>query len=122
VAIIASGPVLYNALLASQELEKEGISCMVVNNHTIKPIDSKTIIDSAKHCGAVVTVEEHQIMGGCGSAVCEVLAQNYPVPVEMVGMNDTFGESGKPNELIEKYGMGKYAIINKVKQVLKRKK
>jgi transketolase len=65
----------------------------------------------------------HQMkVGGCGSAVCEVLAQNYPVPVEMVGMNDTFGESGKPNELIEKYGMGKNAIINKVKSVLKRKK
>ena len=122
VAIIASGPVLYNALLASIELEKEGISCMVVNNHTIKPIDSQTIINVAKKCGAVVTVEEHQTMGGCGSAVCEVLAQNYPVPVEMVGMNDTFGESGKPSELIEKYGMEKYAIINKVKLVLKRKK
>ncbi len=122
VAIIASGPVLYNALLASIELEKEGISCMVVNNHTIKPIDSQTIINVAKKCGAVVTVEEHQTMGGCGSAVCEVLAQNYPVPVEMVGMQNSFGESGKPEELIEKYGMGKYAIINKVKLVLKRKK
>lgn len=122
VAIIGSGPVLYNALLAAIDLEKEGISVMVVNNHTIKPIDSATIISAAKICGAVVTLEEHQTMGGCGSAVCEVLAQNYPVPVEMVGMPNSFGESGKPEELIEKYGMGKKAIIDAVKKVLKRKK
>jgi transketolase len=122
VAIIGSGPVLYNGLLAAMELEKEGISVMVVNNHTIKPIDSKTIIEAAKICGAVVTLEEHQTMGGCGSAVCEVLAQNYPVPVEMVGMPNSFGESGKPEELIDKYGMGKSAIIKAINKVLKRKK
>jgi len=122
VAIIASGPVLYNGLLAAMELEKEGISVMVVNNHTIKPIDSDTIISAAKKCGAVVTLEEHQTMAGCGSAVCEVLAQNYPVPVEMVGMPNTFGESGEPNELIEKFGMGKTAVVAAVRKVLKRKK
>jgi transketolase len=122
VAVIGSGPVLYNALLAAIDLEKEGISVMVINNHTIKPIDSTTIIEAAKKCGAVVTLEEHQTMGGCGSAVCEVLAQNYPVPVEMVGMPNTFGESGKPEELIEKYGMGKNAVIEAVRKVLKRKK
>ena len=121
VCVIGSGPVLYNALLAAIELEKEGISVMVVNNHTIKPIDSTTIIAAAKKCGAVVTLEEHQVMGGCGSAVCEVLAQNYPVPVEMVGMQNSFGESGKPEELIEKYGMGVGAVKNAIKQVLKRK-
>jgi transketolase len=121
VAIIGSGPVLYNALLAAMELEKEKISVMVVNNHTIKPIDSATIISAAKKCGAVVTLEEHQVMAGCGSAVCEVLAQNYPVPVEMVGMQNTFGESGKPDELIEKYGMGKKAVIAAVRKVLGRK-
>ncbi|MBX9838233.1 MAG: transketolase family protein, partial [Silvanigrellaceae bacterium] len=121
VAIIASGPVLYNGLLAAIELEKEGVSVMVVNNHTIKPIDSATIIEAAKKCGAVVTLEEHQTMGGCGSAVCEVLAQNYPVPVEMVGMPNTFGESGQPDELIKKYGMDKTAIIAAIKKVLKRK-
>jgi transketolase len=121
VAIIGSGPVLYNAMLAAIELEKEGISCMVVNNHTIKPIDSKTIISAAKTCGAVVTVEEHQVMGGCGSAVAEVLALNHPVPIEMVGMQNTFGESGKPNELIEKYGMGKDAVVDAVRKVIKRK-
>lgn len=122
VAIIGSGPVLYNGLLAAIELEKEGISVMVVNNHTIKPIDVETIIAVAKKCGAVVTLEEHQIMAGCGSAVCEVLAMNYPVPVEMVGMPNSFGESGQPEELIEKYGMGKNSIIAAVKKVIARKK
>ncbi len=121
VSIIASGPVLYNALLAARELESEGISCEVINNHTIKPIDSATIIKSAKKCGAVVTLEEHQTIGGCGSAVCEVLSQNYPVPVEMLGMPNTFGESGKPEELIEKYGMGKKSVIEAVRRVMKRK-
>lgn len=122
VAIIGSGPVLYNALLAAEDLEKEKISVMVVNNHSIKPIDVETITAAAKKCGAVVTAEEHQTMGGCGSAVCEVLAQHFPVPVEMIGMQNTFGESGQPDELIEKYGMGKEAIIAAVKKVLKRKK
>ena len=122
VAVIGSGPVLYNALLAAIELEKEGISVMVVNNHTIKPIDVETISNAAKKCGAVVTIEEHQVMGGCGSAVCEVLAQNCPVPVEMLGMQNTFGESGQPEELIKKYGMDKDAIINAVHKVIKRKK
>jgi transketolase len=121
VAIIGSGSVLYYALLASAELEKQGISVMVVNNHTIKPIDSETIIASAKICRAVVTLEEHQTMAGCGSAVCEVLAQNFPVPVEMVGMPNSFGESGQPEELLKKYGMDKNAVIEAVKKVLKRK-
>ncbi len=121
VAIIGSGPVLYNGMLAAIELEKEGISCMVVNNHTIKPIDKETIIAAAKQCGAVVTIEEHQIMGGCGSAVAEVLALNHPVPIEMVGVDDHFGESGEPNELIEKYGMGKDSIKEAIKRVIKRK-
>ena len=121
VAIIASGPVTYNALLAAEELERQGIHAMVINNHTIKPIDAETIIAAAKKCGAVVTLEEHQVNGGCGSAVCEVLAKNFPVPVEMLGMQDTFGESGKPNELIEKYGMGKNAVIAAVFRIEKRK-
>jgi transketolase len=121
VVVIASGPVLYNGLLAAVELEREGISVMVVNNHTIKPIDEKTIIAAAKKCGAVVTLEEHQIMGGAGSAVVEVLARNYPVPVEMVGVIDHFGESGEPNELIEKYGMGKDRVKEAIQTVLQRK-
>ena len=121
VAIIGSGIVIYNALLAAEELAKEGIQCMVVNNHTIKPIDRRTIALAAKKCRAVVTVEEHQINAGAGSAVIEVLAEECPVPVERVGMLDTYGESGQPFELIEKYGMGKDAIKKAVQKVLKRK-
>lgn len=121
VAIIGSGMLVYNAFMAAQELNKEGISCLVVNNHTIKPIDRKTMTAAAKKCGAVVTVEEHQINGGAGSAVIEVLAEECPVPVERVGMPDSFGQSGQPGELIEHYGMGKDAIIKAVKRVLKRK-
>ena len=121
-AIIGSGPLVYEALEAAEELSKQGVDCMVVNNHTVKPIDRKTIVAAARKCGAVVTVEEHQVSGGAGSAVIEVLAEEYPVPVQRVGMPDTFGESGEPTELIEKYGMGKDAIIKAVKKVLKRKK
>ena len=121
IAIIGCGPLLYNAMLAAEELSKEGIDVMVVNNHTIKPMDTETIINAAKTCGAVVTVEDHQIMGGMGSAVAEVLAQNYPVPIEFIGMRDRFGESGEPNELIEAFGMGKNAIKEAVKKVLQRK-
>ena len=119
-AIIGCGPLLYNALLAARELEKEGIETMVVNNHTIKPIDEKTIITSAKKCGAVVTVEEHQVMGGMGSAVAEILAKHLPTPQEFIGMQNTFGESGEPKELIEKYGMGVKDIKLAVRKVIKR--
>ena len=121
VAIIGCGPLLYNALLAAKELEEKGISVIVLNNHTIKPIDEKKIIEVVKKCGAVVTVEEHNIIGGLGGAVAEVLAKNYPVPIEFIGMQDVFGESGQPNELLEKYGMGVKDIIKAVKKVIKRK-
>lgn len=121
VVIIGSGPVLYNALLAAEDLEKQGISVMVLNNHTIKPIDSETIIAAAKQCGAVVTLEEHQINAGAGSAVCEVLSKNYPVPVEMVGMPDSFGESGEPQELLQKFGMDAAAVKNAILKVIQRK-
>ncbi len=121
VALIGCGSILYNGIMAALELEKEGISVLVINNHTIKPIDVDTIVWAAKLTGAVVTLEEHQIMGGAGSAVAEVLAQHYPVPIEMVGMQNTFGESGEPAELIEKYGMGIDAVKAAVKKVLSRK-
>ncbi|PJE73287.1 MAG: transketolase, partial [Candidatus Tagabacteria bacterium CG10_big_fil_rev_8_21_14_0_10_40_13] len=104
VSIIACGPLVHNAILAAAELEKEGIGCEVLNNHTIKPMDEKTIIESVKKTGAVVTVEEHQVMGGMGSAVAEVLAKNFPAPMEFVGVQNRFGESGEPEELIEKFG------------------
>ncbi len=121
VAVIGCGPVLYGALLAAIELKQKGISVMVVNNHTIKPIDVETIVAAAKKCGAVVTVEEHQVMAGAGSAVCEVLAKNYPVPVEMVGMQDSFGESGEPDQLIKKFGMDSEGIIKAIQKVIQRK-
>lgn len=120
-AIIACGPLLYQSLVAAEELAKEGIECRVINNHTIKPMDEKTIIAAAKDCGAVVTVEEHQVMGGMGSAVSEVLAKNQPVPMEFIGVQDQFGQSGEPNELVEFYGMGTKDIVKAVKKVLKRK-
>ena len=121
VAIIACGPLVYQSLMAAKELEKEGIKVTVVNNHTIKPIDEETLIQVAKKCLAVVTVEEHQISGGAGSAVAEVLAKHFPVPVEFVGMPNTFGESGAPNELLEKYGMGVKDIKAALKKVLRKK-
>jgi len=122
VVIIACGPILYNALLAAEELEKEGLVTVVLNNHTIKPLDENKIIEMAKKCGAVVTVEEHNVLGGLGSAVAELLAKKYPVPMEFVGTQDVFGESGKPEELWKKYGLGVKDIKEAVKRVLKRSK
>ena len=121
VAIIACGPLVHNAILAAADLEKEGLKIRVVNNHTIKPMDEKTIIEAAKDAGAVVTVEEHQVQGGMGSAVAEVLAKNHPVPIEFVGVQNRFGESGTPEELIERFGMGVSHIKDAVKRVLTRK-
>jgi transketolase len=121
VLIISAGPILYNVLLAAEELEKEKIGTIVLNNHTIKPIDENKIIEIAKKCGAVVTVEEHSALGGLGSAIAEVLAKNYPVPMEFVGTQDVFGESGPAAKLIEKYGLGVNNIKTGVKKVLKEK-
>lgn len=120
-AIVGCGMLLYNALVAAEELSKEGIETMVINSHTVKPMDEETIIKAAKECGAVVTVEEHQIAGGLGSAVAEVLARNCPVPQEFIGVKDRFGESGEPWELVEKFGMGVEDIKKAVKRAMKRK-
>lgn len=122
VAIIGCGMLLYNALIAAEELSKEGIESCVINNHTVKPIDEEMIIHAAKEAGAVVTVEEHQINGGLGSAIAEVLSRNYPVPQEYIGVQDRFGESGSPDELIEVFGMGVGSIKEAVKKVINRKK
>jgi transketolase len=122
VAIIGCGPLLHNALVAAEDLSKEGIEAMVINCHTIKPLDEKTIIEAAQKCGAVVSVEEHQVMGGLGSAVAEVLAKNYPVPQEFIGVQNRWGESGEPDELIEKFGMGEGSIKEAAKKAIKRKK
>ena len=121
VGIIATGGLMHRALLAAKELEAEGIKSKVMNLSSIKPIDSEAIIALAKECKAIITVEEHQISGGMGGAVAEVLAQNFPVPVEFIGVRDQYGQSGKPDELIEHYGMGKNAIKEAVKKVLARK-
>ena len=121
VVLIGCGILVYNALLAARELEKEKIGVVVLNNHSIKPLDEKTIVEWAKKCGAVVTVEEHQVVGGLGGAVSELLARSAPTPIEFIGMQDTFGESGPPAQLLEKYGMGVKDIIGAVKRALKRK-
>lgn len=121
VSIIAFGPLVYQALVAARRLAQEKISAEVINCHTIKPVDTKTIIGSVKKTGCLVTVEEHQIMAGAGSAVLEIVAENFPVPALRIGMRDTFGESGKPSELLEKYGMDAETIIQAAKKVLKRK-
>ena len=121
VAIIATGIMVEAALEAKEELAKEGINARVINIHTIKPIDEELIIKAAKETGVIVTAEEHSIIGGLGSAVAEVVSEKCPVPVLRVGVKDTFGESGKPNELLEKYGLTSKDIVNKVKEVIKLK-
>ena len=121
VTIIACGPLVYNSLVAAEKLSKQEIDVEVINNHTIKPMDEKTIIKAAQETKAIVTVEEHQVMGGMGSAVAEVLSKNNAVPIEMVGVQDRWGESGEPDELIEHFGLGTDSIIKAVKKVLKRK-
>jgi transketolase len=121
VGIIATGGLLARALFAAKELEAEGIKTKVLNLATIKPMDTEAVIALAKETKKIVTVEEHQIAGGMGSAVAEVLAQNFPVPMEFVGMHDLYGQSGTPDELVEHYGMGKNSIKEAVKKVLARK-
>jgi transketolase len=122
VAVLACGYMVYESLSAAEILEKEGISVKVINVHTIKPIDEKTISEAAAQCGAIVTAEEHQIYGGLGSAVAEVTAKNYPVPMEMVGMRDVFGESGAPADLLKSFGLKDINIAEACRKVLKRKK
>lgn len=121
VTIVGCGPLVYEALLAAKELEKEKIEAEVINNHTVKPLDEETILESVRKTKALVTVEEHQVMGGMGSAVIEMLAKQFPVPVEMIGIQDRFGESGEPDELLEAFGLTHPHIIKAVKKVLKRK-
>jgi len=121
VAIIATGGLVVHALRAAKDLEKKGIKVVVANIHTIKPIDTELLVQLAKETKAIVSVEEHQIAGGLGSAIAEVLAQTYPVPMEFIGVRDQFGQSGTPNELIQKYGMDQDAIIAAVLKIIDRK-
>ena len=123
VAIVACGILVYNALIAADELAREdGIEARVINNHTVKPMDEAAIVEAARACGAVVTVEEHQVHGGMGSAVAETLAAKAPVPIEFIGVQDRFGQSGDPVELIEYYGMGTAAIKDAVRRAYARKR
>ena len=118
VSIIACGIMVNEAIKASEELKKEGINARVINMSTIKPIDKELIIKSAKETKAIVTAEEHSIIGGLGSAVSEVLAEECPTILKRVGIKDVFGESGNPNDLLEKYGLTYKDIINSVKEVI----
>lgn len=120
VVIFACGYMVHQALEAALQLADEDISAAVVNIHTIKPIDQELIIKYARRCGKVVTAEEHSIIGGLGSAVAEVLAENHPVPMVRVGVRDTFGESGTPAALVEKYGLTAQEIVARTKGLFKK--
>ncbi len=121
VTIIATGHLVWQALLAADELEKKGISAEVIDIHTIKPLDKEAILQSVKKTGCVVTAEEHNYLGGLGESVARVLAENLPTPQEFVATQDTFGESGTPDALMEKYGLNAKAIVAKTEKVVQRK-
>ena len=121
VTIISTGHLVWETIIAAQELEKEGINCEIINIHTIKPLDEKMIINSVKKTGCVVTAEEHNFLGGLGESVARTLTLNHPSPQEFVATKDTFGESGTPSELMNKYGLNKSSIIKAVKKVVLRK-
>ncbi|OPJ55243.1 transketolase family protein [Alkalithermobacter paradoxus] len=121
VTIVACGIMVAEAMTASEMLKEEGISARVINMSTIKPIDKEILIKAAKETGAIVTAEEHNIIGGLGSAVAEVLMEEALVPLKRVGVNDTFGESGTPADLVKKYGLTANDIVNAAKEVIKKK-
>jgi len=122
VAIIACGPLVYEALIAAEQLAKEGIDCTVINSPSIKPLDGATIIGAATRCGAVVTAEEAQSGAGLGGSVCELLSEVAPVPIKRVGVKDRFGESGEPDELMKKFGLKVPDIIQAAKDAIAMKK
>lgn len=121
VSIFATGHLVWQAILAAQELEKEGIQAEVINIHTIKPLDTEAILKSVRKTGCVVSCEEHEYNGGLGDSIAQLLARNLPTPMEYIGVDDKFGESGKPMQLMEKYGLDAKNIILAVKKVLTRK-
>ncbi len=122
VSIFATGHMVWKAIEAGEILAERGIDAEIINIHTIKPLDAAAILQSVKKTGCAVTAEEHQLNGGLGDAIAHVLCSNYPAPLEMVAVQDTFGESGTPDELMEKYGLTSAAIVNAAEQVIKRKK
>ena len=121
VTIVATGHLVWEALQASEQLEEKGISAEVINIHTIKPLDKEAILKSISKTGCIVTAEEHNVFGGLGESVSRVLAENNPIPQEFVAVNDCFGESGTPAQLMEKYGLNDKAIIAAVEKVIGRK-
>lgn len=121
VSIFACGHMVWKAIEAGRILEEKGVSVEVINIHTIKPLDTEAILASIKKTKCAVTVEEHNIIGGLGDSIAQVAAKNFPVPIEMIGTNDTFGESGKPTELLTKYGLDTPNIITAVEKVISRK-
>ena len=121
VTIVATGHLVWEALEAAKSLSSEGISAEVVNIHTIKPLDEEAILKSVAKTGCIVTAEEHNFLGGLGESISRVLALHNPSPQEFVATDDTFGESGTPSQLMEKYGLNSAAIIDKVKLVMSRK-
>lgn len=121
VTIFATGHLVWTSIEAAKKLAEEGISCEIINIHTIKPLDTEAVLDSVAKTKCVVTAEEHQMNGGLGDSISQLLARNSPVPVEYVAVNDSFGESGKPEQLLEKYGLGMDNVVQAVRNVLKRK-
>ncbi|HKG70004.1 MAG TPA: transketolase C-terminal domain-containing protein [Segetibacter sp.] len=121
VSIFATGHLVWESILAGELLEKEGIDAEIINIHTIKPLDEQAILQSVSKTKCAVTAEEHQLNGGLGDAVCQLLSRNIPLPVEMIGVNNSFGESGVPAQLMEKYGLNAQNIVKAVKKVISRK-
>jgi len=121
VTIVATGHLVWEALQAAETLQEQGISAEVINIHTIKPLDDEAILNSVKKTGCIVTAEEHNVLGGLGESVSRVLVKNHPTPQEFIATNDTFGESGTPEQLMEKYGLNAAAITNAAQKVIKRK-
>ncbi len=121
VTIIATGHLVWEAIQAGEELEKQGISAEIINVHTIKPLDEEAILKSVAKTRCVVSCEEHNYLGGLGESIARVLAKNNPTPMEFVATNDTFGESGTPEKLMEKYGLSSTAVVDAVKRVLDKK-
>ena len=121
VTLIATGHLVWEALQAAEEIKKQNIDVEVINIHTIKPLDNKIIIDSVKKTRCLVTAEEHNYIGGLGESISGMLSKKHPTPQEFVAVNDSFGESGSPNQLMEKYGLNKKTIIHKIKKVINRK-
>lgn len=119
VTIVATGLMVQKSALAAEMLKERGINAKLVDIHTIKPIDTDLLVKCAKETGKIVTVEEHNVIGGLGSAVCEALAENYPCKVLRIGMNDTFGKSGTPAELLKMFGLDEESIANKIEQFVK---